>query len=255
MASRKNHGESGWRTASWRNWRPNPLTRCSASSALTTAGVKLSASTAWDQTTGSGSFPKRSCRREVIDIISRMRSASVRGQIYVSPLDLGRRNGLIEQVHRPTLRVATTIFADDGKPFGIFMINLDMRRAFDRVRSSVPPGETIYVVNRRGDYLIHPDRSREFGWLLGKPNDWKADFPHLAPQVGATQGSADIVPDQAARLGGDRSRAGHSGGLRVGRRHRNHPQRRGHGARPRASGILRFSSARSPCCARQCWRC
>ena len=124
------------------------------------------------------------------------------GQIYVSPLDLGRRNGLIEEVHRPTLRIATPIFADDGKLFGIFMINLDMRRAFDRVRSSVLPGETIYVVNKQGDYLIHPDRSREFGWLLGKPNDWKADFPHLASQAGATQNSADIVPDQAAQPGG-----------------------------------------------------
>ena len=123
-------------------------------------------------------------------------------QIYVSPLDLGRRNGLIEAVHRPTLRIATPIFADDGKPFGLFMINVDMRRAFDRVRSSVLPGETIYVVNKQGDYLVHPDRSREFGWLLGKPNDWKADFPHLASQAGATQGSADIVPDQAARPGG-----------------------------------------------------
>ena len=77
-----------------------------------------------------------------------------------------------------------------------------MRRAFDRVRSSVWPGETIYVVNKQGDYLIHPDRSREFGALLGKPNDWKADFPHLASQAGATQGSAEIVPDQAARPGG-----------------------------------------------------
>ena len=123
-------------------------------------------------------------------------------QIYVSPLDLGRRNGLIEEMHRPTLRIAAPIFADDGKPFGIFMINVDMRRAFDRVRSSVWPGETIYVVNKQGDYLIHPDRSREFGWLLGKPNDWKADFPHLASQAGATQGSAEIVPDQAARSGG-----------------------------------------------------
>jgi len=85
------------------------------------------------------------------------------GQIYVSPLELGRRNGLIEEAHRPTLRVASPIFADDGKPFGIFMINVDMRRAFDRVRSSVWPGETIYVVNRQGDYLVHPDRSREFG--------------------------------------------------------------------------------------------
>jgi len=123
-------------------------------------------------------------------------------QVYVSPLDLGRRNGLIEEVHRPTLRIAAPISADDGKPFGIFMINVDMRRAFDRARSSVGRGETIYVVNKQGDYLIHPDRSREFGSLLGKPNDWKADFPHLSSQAGATQGSAEIVPDQAARPGG-----------------------------------------------------
>jgi PAS domain S-box-containing protein len=123
-------------------------------------------------------------------------------QLYVSPLDLGRHNGLIEEVHRPTLRVATPVFADDGKPFGIFMINVDMRRAFDRARTSVLPGETIYVVNRQGDYLIHPDRSREFGALLGKPNDWKADFPQLAPQAGVTRGIADIVQDQAARSGG-----------------------------------------------------
>jgi PAS domain S-box-containing protein len=124
------------------------------------------------------------------------------GQIYVSPLDLGRRNGLIEEVHRPTLRIATPIFADDGKLFGLFMINVDMRRAFDRIRSSIWPGETIYVVNRQGDYLIHPDRSREFGSVLGKPTDWKVDFPHLASQAGATQSSADIVPDQTARSGG-----------------------------------------------------
>ncbi|CAN7762423.1 PAS domain S-box protein [Bradyrhizobium sp. LjRoot220] len=124
------------------------------------------------------------------------------GQIYISPLDLGRRNGLIEETHRPTIRIATPVFADDGKPFGIFMINVDMRRAFDRVRSSVLPGETIYVVNRQGDYLIHPDRSREFGALLGRPDNWKADFPHLASHAGATRGIADIAPDHAARLGG-----------------------------------------------------
>jgi PAS domain S-box-containing protein len=82
------------------------------------------------------------------------------------------------------------------------VINVDMRKAFDRVRSSAWPGETIYVVNQRGDYLIHPDRSREFGWLLGKPTDWKADFPHLASLAGTTQASAEIVPDQASRPGG-----------------------------------------------------
>ena len=38
------------------------------------------------------------------------------------------------------------------------------------------PGETIYVVNRQGDYLIHPDRSREFGSVLGKPTDKQARY-------------------------------------------------------------------------------
>jgi PAS domain S-box-containing protein len=100
------------------------------------------------------------------------------------------------------MRVATPIFANDGKPFGIFMVNVDMRRAFDRIRSSVSPGETIYIVNRSGDYLVHPDRSREFGALLGKPNNWKADFPHLAAQAGGRQGSAEIVRDHADRSDG-----------------------------------------------------
>ncbi len=123
-------------------------------------------------------------------------------QIHVSPLDLGRFNGLIEEVHRPTIRVATPIIAEDGKPFGVFMINVDMRRAFDRVRSLAWPGERIYIVNRSGDYLIHPDRSREFGALRGKPNDWKADFPHLAGLAGATQGGAEIIPDASGQSNG-----------------------------------------------------
>ena len=110
-----------------------------------------------------GSSRKRTCRSEAIAAYFQETVGLTPGQIYVSPLDLGRRNGLIEQVHRPTLRIATPIFADDGKLFGLFMINVDMRRAFDRIRSSAWPGETIYVVNRQGDYLIHPDRSREFG--------------------------------------------------------------------------------------------
>ena len=48
---------------------------------------------------------------------------------------------------------------------------------FDRVRSSVRPGENVYVVDRQGDYLVHPDRAREFGSQLGKPTDWRSDFP------------------------------------------------------------------------------
>ena len=168
----------------------------------------------------SGSFPTKPCRRGAIATISRKRSKLGPGQIYVSPLDLGRRNGVIEEAHRPTLRVATPIIDDDGKPFGIFMINVDMRRAFDRVRSSVWPGEAIYVVNRAATISFIRIVRANSAALLGKPTDWKADFPHLAALAGTTQASAEIVPDQAAQPGGIALRARASGRRRMGRRHR-----------------------------------
>jgi PAS domain S-box-containing protein len=123
-------------------------------------------------------------------------------EIYISSLDLNQSDRGIMTPHRPTLRVATPIFASDGKPFGIIIINVDMRPAFDHVRSSARQGEGIYVVNERGDYLVHPDPSREFGSVLGTPTNWQSDFLILASSLRATQSVAQIVPDQAGRQGG-----------------------------------------------------
>ncbi len=124
------------------------------------------------------------------------------GEIHVSALDLNQENGVVETPRMPTLRVATPVFAPNGNPFGIIIVNVDMRSAFDRVRSSVRQGGKIYVVNKRGDYLVHPDAAREFGSELGAPADWTADFPYLASSRGAAQGVAQTVPDQAGQPGG-----------------------------------------------------
>jgi PAS domain S-box-containing protein len=119
-------------------------------------------------------------------------------QIYVSPVSLSEENGVIETPHAAILQIAKPVLATDGKPFGIVIVNVDMRPALDRVRSSVRPGEKVYVVDGRGDYLVHPDRSREFGSQLGAPTDWRRDMPYLAASLGAAQGFARIIPDQAA---------------------------------------------------------
>jgi PAS domain S-box-containing protein len=124
------------------------------------------------------------------------------GEIHVSALDLNQENGVLEAPHMPTLRVATPVFAPNGNPFGIIIVNVDMRPAFDRVRSSVRQGGKIYVVNKRGDYLVHPDAAREFNSELGAPADWTADFPYLASLRGAAQGVAQTAPDQAGQPGG-----------------------------------------------------
>jgi PAS domain S-box-containing protein len=123
-------------------------------------------------------------------------------EVYVSPIDLNEEHGVIETPRVPTLRVAAPVFASDGKPAGVVVINVNMGPAFDRVRASVRQGGNIYVVNRRGDYLVHPDRALEFGTQLDSSTSWQADFPNLASANGTTQEIALIEPDQAGQRGG-----------------------------------------------------
>ena len=124
-------------------------------------------------------------------------------EIYVSPVDLNEDNGVIETPHVPVIRIAMPVLTEDGKPFGIVIATADMRSALESVRSSVRPGESIYVVDARGNYLVHPDRAREFGSQLGAPTDWRKDFPDLAATVGTTKSVAQIVQPQSGRPGGE----------------------------------------------------
>ncbi|MGE5157263.1 MAG: PAS domain S-box protein [Gemmatimonas sp.] len=124
------------------------------------------------------------------------------GEIYVSPVDLERNDGTIAVPHVPTLRVAAPIFAPDGKLFGIVVINVDMRPCLDRVRTPARAGEQIYVVDAKGDYLVHPDRTQEFASELGGSRKWQQDFPYFASLVGTTESAARVVPDPARRPAG-----------------------------------------------------
>src|SRR6266702_6547858 len=124
------------------------------------------------------------------------------GEIYVSPIDLATRQGGTTAFHIPTLRVATPLFTPDSKPFGIIIANIDMRPALDLIRSTAGSGGEIYVVNSRGDYLVHPDRAREFGSLRGHPTNWRNDFPFFAALVGTSGGSTQLLTDGSGRPSG-----------------------------------------------------
>ncbi|MBV9460804.1 MAG: cache domain-containing protein, partial [Bradyrhizobium sp.] len=63
------------------------------------------------------------------------------GEVYVSAIDLNQDTRTI-----PTLRVASPIYAPDGKPFGIAVINVDMTSAFERLRQPTRQGEHIFIV-------------------------------------------------------------------------------------------------------------
>lgn len=101
------------------------------------------------------------------------------GQVYVSPIELNREQGVAEKPLLPVLRVATRVNDTKGQAFGILIINLDMRPAFDRLRTQARANHNIYLINTRGDFLIHPQTNREFGFELGQPFQVQEEFPAL----------------------------------------------------------------------------
>lgn len=124
------------------------------------------------------------------------------GEIYVSSVDLATRQGGTTEPHVPTLRVATPLFTPDNKPFGIVIANIDMRPALERIRSTRSLGGELYVVNSRGDYLVHPDRTREFGSLRGHPTDWRNDFPYFSALAGTSDVATRLTSDESGRPSG-----------------------------------------------------
>jgi PAS domain S-box-containing protein len=115
------------------------------------------------------------------------------GQAYVSPIDLNQENGAIETPHVPVLRVATPLHGPAGQPFGVLIVNLDMRPAFARIRSAASAGGHTYVVNEAGDYLLHPAPDREFGFELGRRSRMQDEFPDLAAALAAKTADARMI--------------------------------------------------------------
>ncbi|MBI5937422.1 MAG: PAS domain S-box protein [Betaproteobacteria bacterium] len=99
------------------------------------------------------------------------------GEVHLSEIDLNQEQGQIQVPHVRTLRAATPIFGPNGEPFGLIAINMDMGPFLDDLAAHVPPGTRVYLTNDQGDYLLHPDARRSFGFDLGQRRRWQDDFP------------------------------------------------------------------------------
>jgi PAS domain S-box-containing protein len=122
--------------------------------------------------------------------------------IYVSPINLNQEYGALEVPYVPTICVAAPLYSPDGRLYGMVIINVDMRAALDQIRAAARDGEMVYLVDAKGDYLVHPDRIREFASDLGGPRNWQKDFPYFASLVDTTASASQSVPDASGRLGG-----------------------------------------------------
>lgn len=105
-------------------------------------------------------------------------------QVYVSPIELNQKHGAAGVPEIPELRFASRINDSEGRPFGIFMISVDVRPTFDSIRAAMDDRSMIYVVNAAGDFLLHPDPSRAFGFEFGRRYRWQDELPGLEAAIG-----------------------------------------------------------------------
>lgn len=98
------------------------------------------------------------------------------GQVYFSPINLNREHDRITLPLQPVIRFATPIPDQAGKIVGILIVNADFHlitKTFSQSHTS-----THYMMtNQYGDYLIHQDSNRTFGFEFNRPRRIQDDYP------------------------------------------------------------------------------
>ncbi|MEY8214170.1 MAG: ATP-binding protein, partial [Colwellia sp.] len=99
------------------------------------------------------------------------------GEQYLSRVELNKEHGTIALPLQPVMRVAAPIFDEEGKIFGLVVINADFN-ALNRPFNSSPKNVSFLLANESGDYIRHPDKDRQFTFAIGGSSGVKKDFPN-----------------------------------------------------------------------------
>ncbi|HTV84673.1 MAG TPA: response regulator [Dyella sp.] len=111
------------------------------------------------------------------------------GVFYVSPLDLNIEHGAVEKPYESTLRVGMPVFADDGTRVGMIVINLDGNQLLARFADDARLAQgSMWLVDRDGNWLIGPDPSRE--WRFMMPDAAQASVGSDLPAIWTVMQSA-----------------------------------------------------------------
>ncbi len=100
------------------------------------------------------------------------------GEIYISPIELNREDGKVETPHRPVVRAAMPLQDATGKTSAIIVGNMDFGDILNWISDSSEHGRD-YVTNVDGDYLVHPDRKKVFGFEFNRRYRFQHDYPEL----------------------------------------------------------------------------
>ncbi len=103
-------------------------------------------------------------------------------EIYYSEVSLDREHNRIKVPHTPVFRIATPVYDAGDRVRGVVVIKLYATSVFERVTPE-STGFRRYIVNQDGYFLLHPDKSKEFGYDSGSEYTVRDLEPEIAPAL------------------------------------------------------------------------
>jgi diguanylate cyclase (GGDEF)-like protein len=90
------------------------------------------------------------------------------GSTYLSRIVINHERGAHIGQEQPTVILAMPVSDATGKAHGAVVINVDLNSLFSKLAADLPKDYQLFLTNRHGDYLIHPDPSLTFGFDKGR---------------------------------------------------------------------------------------
>ncbi|WP_025599858.1 diguanylate cyclase domain-containing protein [Burkholderia sp. WSM2230] len=90
------------------------------------------------------------------------------GRIYTSPILVNHEYGAHAAQGKPTLRIGTPVANAQGVPVGVVVIDVDLADLLKHLQSDLPSDYQVYLANEWGDFLVHPDPAKTFGFDVGR---------------------------------------------------------------------------------------
>ena len=121
------------------------------------------------------------------------------GEIFTSEFDLNLENGKIEEPLNPVIRFVTPVPDGREKPNGernggnLLVFNYQGSTLLDELSSISLPGKT-YLIRSDGQFLLGPETSFEWGWILGHPHRFQTCFGEVNP-TGITRDEVILASD------------------------------------------------------------
>lgn len=125
------------------------------------------------------------------------------GEVRISPIVINHEQGAHSGLGKPTLHVSTPVADASGKVFALLVINVDLDQLFSQLQSDLPKEYQVYLSNRWGDLLVHPDQRRTFGFDQGRRLFLQDEFPEVAGLLAET-GSNSLISRSVEQSGQER---------------------------------------------------